>query len=207
MSVIKKINVNNVSYEIGNSSPTTMSNIEVQNDDSVSDLNIGDENGNVIAQFKEGHIVTKNFDSRVVELFMNKFKGKTLGIIGDSISTFKGWLPSDISLYDGAAYAVYYPNGSLNDVKQTWWYQVAVALGMNPTTDVSNCSWSGSRVTGNSSSTTNASAGCSTRRISDLTLRLGGKAPDIIICYISCNDWAQNVQVGTWKTSEPIPTE
>lgn len=61
MSTIKKINVNNVSYEIGSSST---SNIEVRNDNSMSNLNIGDENGNIIAEFKEGHIKTKNFDSR-----------------------------------------------------------------------------------------------------------------------------------------------
>ena len=102
MSVIKKINVNNVSYEIGNSSPTTMSNIEVQNDDSVSDLNIGDENGNVIAQFKEGHIVTKNFDSREntnqgsgVVNFPHQLDNLKVIIVGDSITA--GSLLSDPS--------------------------------------------------------------------------------------------------------------
>lgn len=36
----------------------------VKDDDSQANLNIGDENGNVIVQFKDGHIKTKNFDSR-----------------------------------------------------------------------------------------------------------------------------------------------
>lgn len=97
MSVINKINVNNVSYEIGNSSLTTMTNIEVQNDDSVSDLNIGDENGNVIAQFKEGHIVTKNFDSREntnqssgVVNFPHQLDNLKVIIVGDSITVGQG---------------------------------------------------------------------------------------------------------------------
>lgn len=35
----------------------------VKGDNSDADLNIGDSSGNVIAQFKNGHVKTKNFDS------------------------------------------------------------------------------------------------------------------------------------------------
>lgn len=35
----------------------------VKDDNSQANLNIGDENGNVLAEFKDGHIKTKNFDS------------------------------------------------------------------------------------------------------------------------------------------------
>lgn len=38
--------------------------LSYKTDSSPADLNIGDPNGNVIAQFKDGHIKTKNFDSR-----------------------------------------------------------------------------------------------------------------------------------------------
>ncbi len=202
MADLDAIVINGTEYSVGGGGSSVM------DDDSEADLNIGDENGNVIMQLTGGHVKTKNFDSTsLVSLFTNKFKGKTLGIIGDSISTFSGWLPSDISGYNGATYAVYYPHSPLTSILQTWWYKVAVALGINPATEVSNCSWSGSKVTGDSTSTTNAAAGCSTRRISDLTLRLGGKAPDIIICYISCNDWGGNIPIGDWKVTDPIPSE
>ena len=134
-----------------------------------------------------------------------KFQGKKVGIIGDSISTYSGWLPSDISGYSGATYAAYYPSGNVNSAAATWWYRMAQILGLNPATDISNCAWSGSKVTGDSTSTSSASAGCSTRRINDLTLR--GFTPDIILVYISCNDWRDNVEVGTWAVTDAVPAE
>lgn len=167
------------------------------------DFEISDESSNVLARFKNGHIETKNFNSAQVENTIAKFSEKSIGIIGDSISTFAGWLPSDITGYDGDTYATYYPHSPLTSVDQTWWYKVAMNLGISPL-KISNCSWSGSRVTGDATSTTRAYAGCSDRRISDLTAR--GFTPDIIICFISCNDWANNVQVGTWEISNTIPT-
>lgn len=170
-----------------------------------SDLYVGDEEGNVLVEFKDGHIKTKNFDSSD---FVNKFAGKKIGIIGDSISTYLGWLPSNIDGYDGTPYERYYPKGDVNNVAKTWWYKLAIKLGLNPQTDISNCAWSGSKVSGDSDSTTSAAAGCSNRRISDLTLRFNGQAPDIIICFISCNDWAKspNVPIGTWAITDPIPS-
>ena len=172
------------------------------------DLEISDEQGNTIALFKDGHIKTQNFDSsKIADLTSKKFIGKKIGLIADSITTFSGWLPSDISGYSGASYETYYPRGNVDSVTKTWWYKMAEMLGLNPATDISNCAWSGSRVTGDSTSTTNAAAACSNRRISDLAIR--GYNPDIIICFISCNDWGNtpNVPIGTWKVTEPIPSE
>lgn len=127
-----------------------------------------------------------------------------IAIIGDSISTFYGYLPSDSKGYDGENYRYYYPRGDVKNVKNTWWYKTAALLGIS-VNNITNCSWSGSRVTGDSSSTTNASAGCSSRRISDLSFK--GYNPDIIICYISCNDWASNVPIGNWYDPDNIPEE
>lgn len=56
-------------------------------DESSANLNIGDEAGNVIAEFRNGHIKTKNFDSSKVSESGNWLKGKTVAIFGDSIST------------------------------------------------------------------------------------------------------------------------
>lgn len=48
--------IDDTEYDIGGGA-------SVQFDDSDADLNIGDERGNVIAQFKNGHIKTKKYDS------------------------------------------------------------------------------------------------------------------------------------------------
>ena len=85
-----------------------------------------------------------------------------------------------------------------------WWYKVAQALDVSPDS-ICNCSWSGSRVSGNSTSTASASAGCSTRRIMDLSAK--GFIPDIVLCYISCNDWANNIPLGLWTPADGLPKE
>ena len=169
------------------------------------DFAITDENGMAVVAFRDGHIITKNFDSRNINPNILKFRGKKIGLIADSITTYSGYLPSDISGYDGETYATWYPNGDVNAVEKTWWWKMAQKLGLNPQTDISNCAWSGSRVSGNSDSNTDAYAGCSNRRINDLTLR--GFTPDIIICFISCNDWGNtpNVPIGTWSVNDPVP--
>lgn len=92
MSTIKKINVNNVSYEIKSSSD-----IEVQYDNSSSELSIGDDNGNVIVQFKNGHIKTKNFNSNNISSTNNTNHTIEIDIniqdfttyIGDVVQIFK----------------------------------------------------------------------------------------------------------------------
>ena len=156
-----------------------------------------------------GHIKTKNFDSETFSATLNRtidskieaaisqldpsiqisrFQGKRLAIIGDSISTYSGTMPS--------GYRVYYPTGDVQSVNKMWWHIVCTNLGMNYT----NCAWSGSRVTGTPVGDSPA-AGCSNQRVTDAG-RDG--APDIIIFFISCNDWGNNVELGNWKTSDTI---
>ena len=177
-------------------------------DDTTNDFSICDEVGYEVLRVENGHIITKEFDSRNVgespRFGIGKFAGKTLGVIGDSISTFAGSLPSDIAGYDGATYATYQPTSAMPTIDLMWWYKVAEALGMD-TSKIANCSWSGSKVTGNSGATSSAVSGCSTRRVNDLAAY--GFVPDIIVCYISCNDWANEVAVGTWSVSDSVPSE
>ena len=66
-------------------------------------------------------------------------KNNTL-IIGDSYSTFKGYIPEE--------YAAYYseegrPETDVTKVEQTWWYQVCEKEGLRV---VHNNSWSGSTI-------------------------------------------------------------
>lgn len=127
-----------------------------------------------------------------------------IAIIGDSISSFKGSSPSDNDGYKGAQYAVYYPHGDVKHIENMWWFKVAHSVGIT-IDDICNCSWSGSRISGNSASINNAFAGCSTKRIEDLSCN--GSNPDIVFCYISCNDWANNIPIGNWSAYDTIPAE
>lgn len=137
------------------------------------------------------------------ELVMTKTDIK-IGIIGDSISTFDGYMASDIDGYQGTTYSVYYPKGDVKRVEDTWWFKMSLMLGAD-INNICNCSWSGSLVTGDSGSIKSASSGCSSKRISDLSSK--GFAPDLVICYISCNDWAYNIPLGKWGISDSIPSE
>ena len=122
--------------------------------------------------------------------------GKKLSILGDSISTYSGYNPS--------GYAVWYPQGDITSVEKTWWKSLANETGL---TILKNCAWSGSTVTGDSTSTTNAIAGCSTKRIADLANDT--ETPDIIICYIGINDFGltNSRELGEFKGTTAIPTE
>lgn len=171
------------------------------------DYAVADESGNVIVACKNGHILTRNFNSEEINVsnyVLDKFQGKKIAIIGDSISTYSGYLPSDTPGYDGTTYVTYYPSGNVNSVGKTWWRLAAGILGILPE-NINNCSWSGSRVTGDSTSTTTAYAACSNRRISDLQIR--GFVPDIVLVFISCNDWGNEIAVGNWSVDSTLPAE
>lgn len=115
------------------------------------------------------------------------YSGKTLSILGDSISTFAGYIP--------AGNVTYYPYGDVALVSDTWWYKLMTALDM--TLNVNN-SWSGSRVT-----TTDGeeSAGCMSR------CQNLGVNPDVIIVYMGINDFNNEVDLGTYDGTTPIPLD
>ena len=115
------------------------------------------------------------------------YKGKTLSILGDSISTFENYIPS--------GNATYYPAGDVLAVTDCWWKKLIDALGM--TINVNN-SWSGSRVTTTGGDT---SAGCGTRAESLGTL------PDVIIIWMGINDFNNEVPLGTYDGKSNIPSE
>ncbi len=127
-----------------------------------------------------GSIANVNYRKVIKSIVANK----KLSILGDSISTYSGYLPS--------GNATYYPRGEITSVDFTWWKEVINACSL--TLNINN-SWSGSRVT-----TTNgdASAGCMTR-----TANLGN--PDIIIVYMGINDFNANVPIGAYDGHSAIP--
>lgn len=58
---------------------------------------------------------------------INPWKDKVISIMGDSISTYAGWIPTD----DGhnLAHVPYYPRNIFNDVEKTWWKSLINDLG------------------------------------------------------------------------------
>lgn len=67
--------------------------MDVITDNNYSDIIIEDDNGNALVQFAEGHIRTKNFDSRNLSTPSIPFldlSGKTVGFLGDSITAGTG---------------------------------------------------------------------------------------------------------------------
>ena len=116
---------------------------------------------------------------------VSTYKDKRISILGDSISTFAGYIPE--------GNATYYPAGTVQSVQDTWWKKLIDALGLVLDT---NNSWSGSRVTTTGGE---ASAGCMTRAQS-----LG--TPDVIIVWMGINDFNNEVALGTYDGKSEIPT-
>lgn len=112
-------------------------------------------------------------------------EGLGLSILGDSISTYDGWI------VEGAA--VFYPlDGEVTDVSQTWWKRLLGDTGMEL---CSNNSSSGSTCVGDSQSMGNLKYGCSSYRLSLMTGEQG-KMPDVIIVYMGTNDLLNGVPLG-----------
>lgn len=139
------------------------------------DFAVSDESGNVIFAIIDGEMTTNTEGS----LF-----GKTFSVLGDSISTYSGYIPE--------GYAAYYPSGDVNDVSKTWWGQLISETGM---VHWNQAAWSGSRCCGDSTDDESGEAGCSDKRIADVGAG-HSVAPDFIIVYIGTNDYG----LGTPKT-------
>ncbi|MBQ8292284.1 MAG: InlB B-repeat-containing protein [Bacilli bacterium] len=98
---------------------------------------------------------------------------KTVGIYGDSISTYEGYVPDDALFY--------YPTASatVRTVEKTWWRLLQHMTGLEL---ITNASYSTSPVCGTSSI-----CGVNGGRIKKL-INSYGEAPDIIIITMGAND-------------------
>lgn len=118
---------------------------------------------------------------------ISDFVGKKVSILGDSISTFKGYVPNGYPCFYP------YPTADFGDVNQTWWMQVINNLGMSL---LKNNSYSGSCVssgTGDSSTVTDS-------RLIELVD--GNKKPDIILLFMGSNDCGSKyVSLDTFASS------
>lgn len=121
---------------------------------------------------------------------VSDYVGKTVSILGDSITTFTGYIP------DGYASFFPYPTADVADVNQTWWMQVINNLGMKL---LKNNSYAGSCV----SSGTGSSSATNDERLAELLD--GDIKPDIILIYMGANDCASsNVSLTMFDSSYKI---
>lgn len=110
------------------------------------------------------------------------YKGKTISVLGDSISTFAGFIPSgNANFYTGS-------NCGVVSAYETWWMKLINALGM--TLEINN-SWSGSRV-----STTNGIESAGVTRASNL-----GENPNVVIVYMGINDFNNEVDPEVFRSA------
>lgn len=112
--------------------------------------------------------------------------GKRLSVLGDSISTYTGYIP------DG--YETFYTAENLASVNDTWWKKVCDRMGIQL---LVNNSYSGSCVAKRSGVT--IPSGSETAR--NMALDDGENAPDIIIVELGTNDFLVSVSVGSYAVS------
>lgn len=122
------------------------------------------------------------------------YEGKTVSVIGDSISTFNGY--SNNTAYNSTigGNAVYYgPNSNISSVEQTYWMKVMNALGMELCV---NNSWSAGRVFGKSAENYADSAVNRSVQLHNNE----GVTPDVILFFMGINDINNNVPFGNLLT-------
>lgn len=125
--------------------------------------------------------VVKLSDEEIKELF----RDKKLAVLGDSISTYEGWIPE--------GYAGFFPmEGEVYDVDATWWKMLIDETDMQ---FCANSSSAGSTCVGDSLSLDNPKYACSNYRI-DALIGNGGVYPDIIIVYMGTNDFLSGAPLG-----------
>lgn len=112
----------------------------------------------------------------------NLFEGKTVSILGDSISTFGGFSNNASSNSTIGNNAVYYNGQGGIDFRDTWWQQAIDSLGMDL---LVNNSWSGSCVFPPRKGEESVGYG---ERCVNLHNDITGEEPDIIFVFLGTND-------------------
>lgn len=153
---------------------------------------LGDNNGHNIMVFDEGHIRTKNFNSK------NRFSN--FSILSDSYSTFKNfttptenaqWYPTNIPGTQG-----YNSGNDVTELEQTWWYKFANEYGIRL---IENNSYSGSPICydGYGTGTNDAKTYSFVTRGQNLS-----QNPELILVFGGTNDAWANSGIGSYKYSD-----
>ena len=107
---------------------------------------------------------------------------KQISIIGDSISTYYGFVPDGYKVYYNEEMAL---ENKLTSVDDTWWRIVCKHLGAEICV---NNSYSGSRVSGNGFE-------CASSDERTSSLHTEGTTPDLILLYIGANDFGRGIGI------------
>ncbi len=121
---------------------------------------------------------------------MNANTLRSFVILGDSYSTFTGWVPD--------THAVYYPSEGIPDVsavEQTWWHQLMTRLGL---TLLKNDSWSGSTVCAH----TREGQGPESAFVHRMHDLLAQTQPDLILIFGGTNDDWLGRDIGSVQTGD-----
>lgn len=138
---------------------------------------------------KEFEILTNNPQSRPLNI----------SFLGDSISTFKGWIPPNAKFWYSDAAS---KGTEVLNVNQTWWHLFLMQTGNKLMT---NDSWSGSTIC---NKTGNGDIDESYRSFINRFDKTMGKdnvlelKPDVIIVFGGTNDSSKNSPIGTVKYSD-----
>ncbi len=117
------------------------------------------------------------------------FAGKTVSILGDSVSTYQGTIPTE------EGFRAYYngKRGGVSSLDQMWWKRLIDQTGMTLcVTNSGSTSCCSSRVL---NGTVPAS---SDQRIRGLAAE-DGTTPDVIIIFMGTNDYSHGIAKGTWN--------
>ena len=130
------------------------------------------------------------------------FQGKKLSILGDSISSMRGYVPDGNDTYYTGS------NQGVSGVNQMWWKILCNELGMTP---LVIDAWSGSGVCYNYATDSSHADTVKIPMCSDLrTGRLGtnSETPDVIIIAGGTNDWTYSksttTPIGDWDGKTTI---
>ena len=120
---------------------------------------------------------------------------KAMGILGDSYSTFRGWIPTGDGV-TSQSNETFYPQGEITKVSQTWWHLLCNKMGC---TLFKNDSWSGATIAVGEYPVTSFVKRAEKTFGSDSTLK---PKPDILFVFGGTNDMWQSVDKGTLKYSD-----
>lgn len=142
-------------------------NITMENDE---ELVISDASGNIIMRVDANGLNTTNLYLNNKLSYSNPLSGKKLSILGASISSYEGYVPS--------GYTTHYPSGDVTSVDLTWWKRL---IDNNNMELGQNASYSGAPIQSDGS----VPGHCSDERIAALA---NNGTPDIIIVQGGIND-------------------
>ena len=126
------------------------------------------------------------------------YEGKVISILGDSISTFAGYIPTADG-FNLEHLSRYPQNNLLTDVNETWWmqtiHQLGAKLGIND-------SWRGATVSGAAPVTTGTTGENAAMHNLTRIQNLGSNGtPDVILFYGGTNDLAHVSEVGSFDAN------